>query len=390
MKVLVVAEPSAFGGTDVNASFLMDALGTAGHRVDFWQFPVRGAAHYDDRWQNRFGEMLEFLPESRRRESRAFWDDGLGTASPDVIVLTKGSPHTIFPALDRAARARRLPVVLIENEPVITPSELSRIGTLTYYREWLRPSYRNLQRQQRLAAWRVSVSDITDRAMNGYLRWTKRNRSVIYPGIRVEEFYPDAEGRHRLRARLGIPDEAFVVGAMGRLAPKKRYDLAVRLFAEAALPDSSAFLLAGEGPERARIEQVARDLGVSSRVHFIDWVDGEDRRATYSALDCFLMLSRSEGLGMTLIEMLCCGGTVIATRCGGPEEVLTDPSLGLLVNEGDWDAVRGELTRLAGLRSRGGPDPLADHRRESVHRRFEATRQNATLVELITRIAGRP
>ena len=393
MRFLVVAQPNGWGGTEVNTTLMIDALGSRTHDVDLIEIPSAGARHYATRWTNRHGQHEEHpLGSGVGAGARRWWIHRLRQRKPSAVVLAKGYLHTVFTGLDLACRQLGIPQVVVEHEPAIFPADLEAVGPLTFYRELLSPGYRRLQLQQALAAHRISVSAITDRAMNGYLRWTKRHTSVIHPGIRFDEFVPDPDGAAALRGRLGIPADAMVFGAIGRFHPKKRFDLALRLFAEAKLPENSFFLLAGGGDERAELERVIGSLGIEHRVRLTGWADGEARLAGYSAIDCFLMVSILEGLGMTLVEAIACGCRCIATDCGGPAEVLTDRSLGLLVREGEWDAVREEMARLAVERAGAGWHAGAEERRALVRREYDATAQNekyADLLESVARARGR-
>ena len=390
MRFLIVTAPNGWGGTEVNSSLMIDALGSRGHEIELWQLPSAGSGHYSRRWSNRFGALLELShQEATARQASSWWQERLGKSTPDVVVLAKGDTYTMFPGLDLAARRLGLPVVVIEHEPVLFPEQLEQVGPLTFLREWLNPGYRKLQLQQRLATWRISVSAITDRALNAYLKWTKRHRSVIHPGISFTEFRADPEGRNAVRAKYAIPEPALVFGAIGRYHPKKRFDLALRLFAQAQLPSDCYFLLAGGGEERNALSELASSLGIGARVRVADWVDGNERRAHLSALDCFVMVSTLEGLGMTLVEALACGCACIATDCGGPREVLTNPSLGLLVEQGDWGAIIREMQRLAAPGTRGEIAVGAKLRRAAIQREYEVTVQNAKYAELLEDIGRR-
>lgn len=390
MRFLLVAQPNGWGGTEINSTLMVDSLGARGHQIDLWEIPSSGSRHYSSHWQNRHGALLDLEDgKARGPGARTWWHTRLGRHAPEVIVLAKGYVHTCFPALDLAARQLKIPVVVIEHEPALFPADLARVGPLTFLREWLTPGYRRLQLQQTLATARISVSDITDRALNAFLRWTKRERSVIHPGIRFDDFRPDPEGGRAVREKLGIPANALVFGAIGRFHPKKRFELALRLFAQVEFPGETWFLLAGGGEGRPVLEALIGELGIGARVRLADWVTGDERRAHLSAIDCFVMVSTLEGLGMTLVEALACGCTCIATACGGPDEVMTDPSLGLLVPEGDWGAVVAEMARVALEHGRGALAQGAEERRALLRREYDSDTQNARYADRLEAIGRR-
>ena len=390
MHFLVVAEPNGWGGTEANTTLMIDALGGRGHRVDLWQIPSSGSGHYSRMWSNAHGELLELSADAARGPgARTWWNTRLERLAPAVVVLEKGYVNTLFPGLDLAARRCRLPLVIIEHHPAITPAELTRLRPWTYLREWASPTYRALQRQHRLASSRISVSHITERALNAYLRWTPRPSTVIHPGIRFDQFVPDPAGRRAARARHGIPEAALVFGAVGRLHPYKRFDVALRLLASSSRLREAYLLLAGEGSERERLEGLAAELGVADRVRFAGWIPDEERRVVLSALDCFVMLSDLEGLGMALIEAIACGCVCIATECGGPQEILTHPSLGSLIPQGDWPAATAAMEEVGDRHRAGTLHAAAGQRRSLVRAEYDAEVQNSRYADYLEAVAGR-
>ncbi len=114
---------------------------------------------------------------------------------------------------------------------------------------------------------------------------------------------------------------------------------------------AARLVLAGEGPLRGELAALARTLGVRDAVEFAaaPTTPGEVREAV-DGCDALVLASRAETFGVVLIEALARGRPVLATRCGGPEEIVSDGN-GLLVAAGDVDALAGgivELIRRAG------------------------------------------
>jgi|SRR5262245_7689089 len=113
-----------------------------------------------------------------------------------------------------------------------------------------------------------------------------------------------------------------VVVAIGRLSREKGHDVLIE--ACAALPRSlrerTAVVIAGEGPERARLARLAAVRGVRLRL------DGhrDDVRPWYAAADVFVLPSRSEGSPNVLLEALAAGCPIVATRVGGVPEIAED------------------------------------------------------------------
>lgn len=127
-------------------------------------------------------------------------------------------------------------------------------------------------------------------------------------------------------ADLPAPPGAVRLLALGRLHPNKGFDLLLR-----ALPllPGAHLSLAGEGPERAALERMARELGVAHRVAFLGW--RQDTGALLAACDIFVCPSRHEPLGNVVLEAWSAGRPVVAAAAQGPTELIRQGETGLLV-----------------------------------------------------------
>ncbi len=151
---------------------------------------------------------------------------------------------------------------------------------------------------------------------------------------------PDA--RAALRAALGLPAEALLVGSVCRLIEQKGLLYGLRGFAAAAGQVPGAhYVIAGDGPLRATLEAEARALGVGERVHFLGWRD--DAHAVFAALDVFLAPSLWEGFGLVFLEAMAHRLPVISTTVSAIPEIVVDGETGWLVPPRDADAVAGAL-----------------------------------------------
>ena len=136
---------------------------------------------------------------------------------------------------------------------------------------------------------------------------------------------------HRLRDRR-------IMLTVGRLIDRKGHDLTLRSLK--SLLDTGehvCYVIVGDGPERARLERLATDLGVIEAVVFTGRVSEEDIAAWYHLADIFVMVSRSdtrdiEGFGIVYLEAAAAGKPVIAGHGGGVEDALIDGVTGLLVD----------------------------------------------------------
>lgn len=150
--------------------------------------------------------------------------------------------------------------------------------------------------------------------------------TTLRNGVDLELFAP--RDREAARERLAV--EGPILLSVARLGPRKGADVAIK--ALAGLPGAT-LLLAGEGPEKAALETLARHRGVADRVRFLGEVPHAELPWLYSAADVLVLASASEGWPNVLLESLACGTPVVATKVGGIPEIVRANEAGLLVAE---------------------------------------------------------
>jgi glycosyltransferase involved in cell wall biosynthesis len=180
------------------------------------------------------------------------------------------------------------------------------------------------------------------RLANATLRYTPPAQpvTVVPYGVDLERFQPSA--------RNGARPGDLVVGAVARLSPEKGLDLLLR--AVARLIENGTpmrVLLAGAGPSRASLAQLAERLGIRERVEFRGEVPHEQVPAVLAELDIFAMPSRAEGFGVAALEAQATELPVVASRVHGLPDVVDDGRTGLLVPPGDVGELAGAIGRLA-------------------------------------------
>jgi glycosyltransferase involved in cell wall biosynthesis len=149
---------------------------------------------------------------------------------------------------------------------------------------------------------------------------------------------------------LGMRGSAFTVGFVGRLVPEKGVDLLIRAFAQLVREGTGArLLLVGGGPERERLEALAVELGLRECVEFIAWVNSMEMPTLYPHMDALVLPSLTrpnwkEQFGRALTEAMACGLPVVGSDSGAIPNIIGDA--GLIVPEGDVDALAGALRRL--------------------------------------------
>ncbi|MFL6658633.1 MAG: glycosyltransferase family 4 protein [Massilia sp.] len=158
-------------------------------------------------------------------------------------------------------------------------------------------------------------------------------------GVDLQLFQPVE--RDTVRARLDIA--GFTLLAVGHLVPVKAQQLAVAALAQ--LPDVR-LLIAGNGPQRAMLEQLASSTGVADRVRFLGAVPQATLRDYYGAADALVLPSEREGWANVLLEAMACGTPVIASRVWGTPEVVAAPEAGLLMEERSADGLAAAVRAL--------------------------------------------
>jgi glycosyltransferase involved in cell wall biosynthesis len=172
---------------------------------------------------------------------------------------------------------------------------------------------------------------------------------VIYNGVDETHFAPtfDQEASAAIRRENGIPDDAFVVGSVGRLASEKGLDLLIRALGRLNASGAHMFLtLVGEGPERQKLERLSARVGVAGQVRFLGLMD--DVRPALSTFDVFILPSIAvETFSNAALEAMAMGRAVVLSDVGGANEMVEHGSSGMIVSAGDIDEL---VTVLAMLR----------------------------------------
>jgi len=230
----------------------------------------------------------------------------------------------------------------------------------------------------------VSVSPDLDRQA-GAVRVPPSRRSMLENGIDTDDF------RRRLnvaaaKKRLGLHSGQAVIGAVGRLAPEKGFDVLIR--ATASLAKSGVdlvLLIAGTGEEDQPLRELAEQIGVADRVRLLGHVG--DPRTLFEAMDVFVLSSYREGLPNVLLEAMALEVAVVATRVNGVPRLVRDGENGLLVEAGSHDELSAAIGRLLG-------DDATRHRlgqagRATVESNYSFGRRMAKMRRVYERVLGR-
>lgn len=157
----------------------------------------------------------------------------------------------------------------------------------------------------------------------------------------------DAVSQEALRREHRVPEDAWVIFALGRLIPKKGFGDLFRALSR--LPAQIGgrpvvLMLAGDGPEREALGTLARELGIEARVRMLGWQDPPD--GYYGLADVFVCPSRHEPLGNVILEAWNHSLPVVSTRSDGALELIEDGVTGLLCECKDDEAMAGAIRGL--------------------------------------------
>ncbi len=208
---------------------------------------------------------------------------------------------------------------------------------------------------------------------------------IVYNGIDLTRYGKSDE--RALRTRLALPATAVLIGSLGNIRPAKGYDLLIR--AARHIVDrfpQAHFVVAGEPKSslQRELDALARELRVDGHVHFVGFC--ADSAAFLGQLDIFVLSSTSEGLSIATVEALATGLPVVATRCGGPEEIIADDRDGMLVAIDAIALAEGVATLLDDA---GRAERLAQTGRRTVRERFDGDAMLDAYCRLYVSVAGR-
>lgn len=169
-----------------------------------------------------------------------------------------------------------------------------------------------------------------------------RERIVFLPsGVDTDFFRPVPADSAALVARLGLPRP--ILAMVANLIPLKGHEF---VFGALARRRQGSLLIAGEGPERARLEQLARQTGLADRVHFLGSVPPPDVRTVFSAADVSLLASSSEGWPNVLLESMACGTPVVVAPFAGAAEIVSKPVAGRIAESRSVEGIAAALDHL--------------------------------------------
>jgi glycosyltransferase involved in cell wall biosynthesis len=186
----------------------------------------------------------------------------------------------------------------------------------------------------------VAVSQATQEMI--IARGIKRHKVIVIPnGINLD-LYRLAQPA-AIRAELGLSKDAFIFLSVGSLRSKQK-NMDVVIQASARLKLNAVLLIAGAGVEMSYLQQVARGSEVADKVHFLG--SRQDIPRLLKAADCFVLLSRFEGLPLVVIEALAAARPIIVSDFDSAKEVIQDGVNGVIVPRGNIAASADQMQKI--------------------------------------------
>lgn len=245
------------------------------------------------------------------------------------------------------------------------------------YHSWLHCSF---------DAWETPVQWLADRVREKS-RIPAERIHVLARGQEMDKFTVLQPDRLAARQRYGLPSDAFVVGLIGRVDPKKCQDIVVQAIDRVRREGHDVRLLmigdqtVGEGDEYTKyVRKLVKDLNLTDFVCShpfepeVEWA--------YAGLDVFVLASKSECYGMVTIEAMASGLPVIATRDGGTLSIIDHERNGLLVTPKDVDELTSAILQL--IESPDFARKLAQTAREEAVVKYSHVRQCEQWEQLLT------
>ena len=267
-----------------------------------------------------------------------------GSASDEVIFLNfssreiRGLKLKAISALRKIAGSRDFRFCIAHR---FKPTYIALLGTklpvigvqhaLGVYKRRSRQVFANFFRNRLLL---LGVSDaVRDDVRSCLSYWPLDRIETLYNRIDVESVQTELVSREDARNFLELPQDAWVVGNVGRLHPDKDQSILIEGFAEAlpTLPDKSFLLIMGAGQLENHLRTLSERLGVEEKIIFAGQIPRGFRY--FKAFNVFVLSSRNEGFGMVLAEAMAAGVPMIASNSGASREIVSD--VGMLFTAGD-------------------------------------------------------
>ena len=168
-----------------------------------------------------------------------------------------------------------------------------------------------------------------------------RAKASLLP-LGLEAGFGDSDPNHR---EVSLPSSSGLILTVARLhEPDKGVDTVIRALPKVlrAVPQA-AYVVVGNGDQRAYLQRLAQETGVADKVHLVGQQEEQELKNYYQRADVFVMPSRQEGFGIVFLEAMAFGKPVVGAEFGGIPDIVVDGVTGFLVKYGNVDALADRL-----------------------------------------------
>jgi glycosyltransferase involved in cell wall biosynthesis len=343
--LVVPTYPPQDGGAEIHAAQLAAALAARGHMVTVLTTASPRACETNAGSHGFDLVELAGCDQQRWYAMKCGWTIFRLRKSAGVVQFFLTGLHTFFGVL--VAAAVRLPVMMM-------PGGMGELQSLR--QPWLRRCELFVLRT--LAHRMVVLNSAMRQELVG-LGFAPERIIRLTCGVDPAFFAPPAsEARAALRRKWAIPGDRLVASMACRLVAVKNVGVAIEALERLRDTEPLALLVvAGDGPERSRLDEQVNRLGLADTVRFVGRQDREGVAEILGLSEVYLLPSLSEGIPLAVMEAMAVGLPCIVSDIAGTEALITDGVEGYRVGPLDADALAGSLVRLlkdAALRRRMG------------------------------------
>lgn len=351
MKIGIVCYPT-YGGSGVVATELGMALANKGHKVHFITYaePVR---------LNRFNPNVYFHEVNVKGYPLFEYEPYelvLSSRIVDVALhedLDLLHVHYAIPHASAAYLAKQILKTKGKDLPFVTTlhgTDITLVGKDAAYEPVISFA---INQSDAVTAVSDSLRDDTFSHFS-----IDRNIEVIPNFICVSEYEQHSNKNIK---KEWAPNGEFILTHISNFRPLKRVEDVVKIFAEVRKHKAAKLLLVGDGPERAKVEQLARSLGICQDVHFVGNL--KSTKEVLGLSDVFILPSSSESFGLAALEAMASRTPVISSNAGGLVFVNKHGFSGFVAPVGDIDTmVQHTLTILE------SPETLSQFKNQALER----------------------
>lgn len=201
-------------------------------------------------------------------------------------------------------------------------------------------------------AWVMNSSDVItspsqDLANHAREQGCKKRIEIVPHGVNIDKFNLDNNGTE-IRNKLGIGDNEIMVLSIQRLVEKKGVKYLISAIPNIIKENPNVkFAIGGKGPEREKLENLAKKLNITKNVIFTGFISNEELPKFYSASNIFAFPTLYEQFGITYVEAMASGVPILTTKQGAAPEIIEDGKTGLIVPPRDSEALADAILRLA-------------------------------------------